>query len=442
MRGGPGRATIAAEAPVKPLHDLCASEALALLSGGEISSEDLVRACLARIAAEEPRVGAWAFLDEGLALAEARRVDGLRPRPPLAGLPVGVKDIFDTAGLPTECGTPILAGRRPARDAAAVARLRAAGAVILGKTVTTEFAFYAPGKTRNPRDPSRTPGGSSSGSAAAVASGMVPAAIGSQTAGSIIRPASFCGVVGMKPTHGIVPLEGASAFAPSLDTAGLFAREVADLPPLLAALGVDSSRTAAAAGPLRVGLCRTEQWPLAEPSSRAAVERAAALLAGSGVAVEEVDLGPAFTGLAEAQRTVMATEAAETFRELRALHGDRLSPVLRDFIDSGAAMPPARVAAARAQAERCRALLPGAFAWASVLLTPSAIGEAPAGLASTGDPARNRIWTLLGAPCLSLPGATGPAGLPVGVQLVCPPGRDGDLVAAAAAVEARLSGRA
>lgn len=422
---------------MKPLHDLSAAEALALLCRGAISSEALVRACLDRIAVEEPRVGAWAFLDEGLALAEARRVDGLRPRPPLAGLPVGVKDIFDTAGLPTECGTPILAGRRPARDAAAVARLRAAGAVVLGKTVTTEFAFYSPGKTRNPCDPSRTPGGSSSGSAAAVAAWMVPAAIGSQTAGSVVRPASFCGVVGMKPTHGLVPMDGASPFAPSLDTAGLFAREVADLPPLLAALGVDTSPRAPAA-PLRFGLCRTEQWPLAEPSSRAAVERAAASLVEAGLAVDEVDLGPAFDGLAEAQKTVMAAEAAETFRELRAGHGDRLSPVLRDFIDAGATSPPARVAAARAQAERCRALLPAVFARAGVLLTPSAPGEAPAGLSSTGDPALNRIWTLLGVPCLSLPGATGPAGLPVGVQLVGPPGGDGVLLAAAAAAEERL----
>jgi len=423
---------------VKPLYELSASEALALLSRGEISSEALVRSCLSRIAAEEPRVGAWAFLDEALALAEARRVDALRPRPPLAGLPVGVKDIFDTAGLLTECGTPILAGRRPARDSAAVGRLRAAGAVVLGKTVTTEFAFYSPGKTRNPHDPARTPGGSSSGSAAAVAAGMVPAAIGSQTAGSVIRPASFCGVVGMKPTHGLVPLDGVIPFAPSLDTAGLFTREVADLAPILAALGVGSGRPAPAAGPPSVGLCRTEQWPLAEPSSRAAVERAAALLAAAGVAVEEVDLGPAFAGLAEAQRTVMAAEAAVTFRELRARHGDRMSLVLREFLDGGAAAPAARVAAARAQAERCRALLPALFARTGVLLTPSAPGEAPAGLASTGDPAMNRIWTLLGVPCLSLPGATGPAGLPVGVQLVGPAGGDGALVAAAAFVEDRL----
>jgi amidase len=267
---------------------------------------------------------------------------------------------------------------------------------------------------------------------------MAPVAIGSQTAGSVIRPASFCGVVGMKPTHGLVPLDGVSPFAPSLDTAGLFAREVADLAPLLAALGVGSGGPAPAAGPPSVGLCRTEQWPLAEPSSRAAVERAAALLAGAGVAVEEVELGPAFAGLAEAERTIMAAEAAQTFRELRTRHRDRMSPVLRDFLEAGAATPPARLAAARAQAERCRALLPALFARTDVLLTPSAPGEAPAGLASTGDPAMNRIWTLLGVPCLSLPGATGPAGMPVGVQLVGPAGGDGALVAAAAFVEERL----
>jgi Asp-tRNA(Asn)/Glu-tRNA(Gln) amidotransferase A subunit family amidase len=422
-----------------PLHDLLASEALPLLARGEISSEDLVRSCLARIGAEEPRVGAWAFLDEELALAQARRIDGTRPRPSLAGLPVGVKDIIDTADMPTECGSPALRGRRPDRDAACVAALRAAGAVILGKTVTTEFAFYSPGKTRNPHDPARTPGGSSSGSAAAVACGMVPLALGSQTAGSVIRPASFCGVVGLKPSHGLLSLQGVSPLAPSLDTLGCFARSVADLPPLLAALGAPLPRAEAPQRP-RLALCRTEQWPLAAAESRAAVEQAADRLARAGAAVREVEPGPEFTGLPEAQRIVMAVEAARALGEARARHQGRMSRVLLDLLDQGAATAPADYQAALAQAARCRRLVPRLFEGTDALLTPSAVGEAPLGLSITGNPAFNRIWTLLGLPCLSLPGASGPSGMPVGIQLVGPGGGEAALLAVASWVAAgRLS---
>lgn len=395
-----------------------------------------MRACLARIAAEEPRVGAWAFLDEELALAQARRVDATRPRPPLAGLPVGVKDIIDTADMPTECGSPVLRGRRPERDAACVQALRAAGAVILGKTVTTELAYFSPGKTRNPHDPSRTPGGSSSGSAAAVACGMVPLALGTQTAGSVIRPASFCGVVGLKPSHGLLPLEGVSPFAPSLDTLGCFSRDVADLPPLLAALGAPLPRVKPPTTP-RLALCRTEQWPAAAPESRQAVERAAARLAAAGASVSEMELGPELAGLPGAQKTIMAAEAARALGEMLARHQASMSRVLLDLLDEGAATSPAAYQAALAQASRCRRLVSPLFEKVDVLLTPSAVGEAPVGLSSTGDPAFNRIWTLLGLPCLSLPGATGPAGMPVGVQLVGPDRGEARLLAVAAWVAAR-----
>jgi amidase len=422
----------------QPLHDLPAAEAVALLSRGEISAEALVRSCLERIAAEEPRVGAWAFLDEGLALAEARRIDRTTPRPPLAGLPVGVKDVVDTAGLPTECGSPALRGRRPSRDAACVAALRAAGAVILGKTVTTEFAYYAPGKTRNPHDVRRTPGGSSSGSAAAVAARMVPAALGTQTAGSLIRPASFCGVVALKPTFGLLPLAGVSPCAPSLDTLGVFARAVADVPVLLAALGAPV-RPRPLAGAPRVGLCRTEQWRFAAAESRDAVERAADALRRAGASVVDAELGEELAGLAEAQRTIMAVEAAGAFRELRARHEAELSPVLLALLDTGASIPRERHEAARALAGRGRRRAAELLADIDVLLTPSAIGEAPAELSSTGDPAFNRIWTLLGVPCLNLPGATGPSGMPVGVQLVGRSGGDGELLGAAAWIEAALA---
>jgi amidase len=426
----------------KPLHELSAAEAVALLARQAISAEELARACLQQIRLEEPRVGAWSFVDEELALDEARRVDRMAARTQapllsLRGLPVGVKDIIDTADMPTECGSPVCRGRRPAVDAACVAALRAAGAIILGKTVTTEFAYYAPGRTRNPRDPSRTPGGSSSGSATAVAARMVPAALGTQTAGSVIRPASFCGVVGLKPTFGWTPLTGVNPIAPSLDTLGLFTREVEDLPLLVEALAGPLPPAPAPATP-RVGVCRTEQRPLAAPESAEAVEAAAEVLGRAGAAVSEVELSPELAGLAEAQRVVMAFEAARAFQGLRARHEAELSAVLRALLDEGASLPPGRYEAALAQAERGRRAAAELFRRVDVLVTPAAVGEAPLGLASAGDPAFNRIWTLLHLPCLSLPRAVGPSGAPVGVQVVGPAGGEAGLIAAASWIDGRL----
>jgi amidase len=424
---------------MKALHELSAAEAVALLRDGTISSEELTRACLDRIAAEDGALGAFEHVDPGAALAQARRVDAAKPRPPLAGLPLGVKDIVDTADLPTECGFAGWRGRRPQRDAACVARLRAAGAVVLGKTVTTELAFFQPGKTRNPHDRGRTPGGSSSGSAAAVAARLVPAALGTQTAGSIVRPASFCGVVGFKPTHGLLPLDGIQPFAPSLDTLGFLVRRAADARPLLAALVPSPAAPPAPGGaPPRVALCRTEQWPLAEPSTRRIVEDAGVRLARAGARVEEGDLGPEFAGLVAAQRAIMAAEAARTFRAILAEHGDAVSAVLRDLVREGEGVGAAREEAARRQAASCRELLGPLFARFDVLLTPSAIGEAPAGLETTGDPAFNRIWTLLGTPCVSLPAALGPAGMPVGIQLVGARGGDEALLGLAEWAERAL----
>lgn len=422
---------------MRPLHELSAAEAVPLLARGALTAEALVRACLARIAAEEPRVQAWEHLDPELCLAQARRADATGRRGSLHGLPVGVKDVIDTADMPTARGSPLFAGRRPAADAACVAALRQAGAVILGKTVTTELAYYAPGKTRNPHDPSRTPGGSSSGSAAAVAAAMVPVALGTQTAGSLIRPASFCGVVGLKPSHGLLPLDGVSPFAPvSLDTLGIFARSARDLPLLLSALGKPVAGAAPPARP-RIGLARTEAWPLAEPASREAVARAAAAFAAAGAEVEEAP--EAWAGLSQAQRTVMAFEAAAAWGETAAREGARLSPQFREIVAAGAAVAPAAYQEARALAAAARAHLPALFARFDLLLGASALGEAPPGLASTGDPAMNRIWTLLGLPCLSLPAGRGPAGLPVGVQLVGPPGGDELLLGLGRWAEAALA---
>jgi Asp-tRNA(Asn)/Glu-tRNA(Gln) amidotransferase A subunit family amidase len=401
------------------------AEAVAQLSRREISAEKLVRRCLARIVEREPVVQAWEALDAEAALAEARRIDALRDRPPLCGLPVGIKDLIDTADLPTTYGSSIHRGHQPSRDAECVRRLREAGGIVLGKTVTTEFAVYSPGKTRNPHDPSRTPGGSSSGSAAAVADGMVPAALGSQTAGSVIRPASYCGVIGFKPSFGLLPLEGVHPLAPSLDTLGLFVGGLDDIPLLMSVL---------AASPLpirparpRLGFCRTEAWPHAAPETQAAMEKAAKALGA-----RDLDPGASFAGLIDAQIAIMGAEAAETLGDEPE---ERLSPKLREFLRAGATVTPDRRAAAREQAERCRSELDATFENVDALLTPAAVGEAPEGLGATGDPIFCRIWTLLGVPCLSLPVLKGPAGLPVGLQIVGRRGHDAELLAAAAWIE-------
>ena len=304
---------------------LGAAAAVELLRRRALSAEELVRACLRRIERREPEVLAWAWLEPEKALAEARARDAGPPCPPLYGLPVGIKDIIDTADAPTECGTPLLRGRRPTRDAACVAALRSAGAVVLGKTVTTELAFFAPGPTRNPKGLGHTPGGSSSGSAAAVADFMVPAALGTQTAGSIIRPAAFCGVVGFKPSHGVLSLDGVHRFAPSLDTLGVLVREVADVPLLLEALGYPVEIPVLDRPP-RVGLWRTSRWSEAQPAAQERIERVAGILGRAGAGVREVTLGPEEDALFDAQASLMAAEASASLRELRASSSPRAQP--------------------------------------------------------------------------------------------------------------------
>ncbi|HZX93333.1 MAG TPA: amidase [Myxococcales bacterium] len=407
-----------------------AARAVDLLSRRELTAEGLVEQCLSRIAEREPAVQAWEVLDADGALREARQIDGLRERPPLCGLPVGIKDLIDTSDLPTAYGSPIYRGHRPAADAECVRALRWAGAVVLGKTVTTEFAVYSPGKTRNPRDPSRTPGGSSSGSAAAVADGMVPLALGTQTAGSVVRPASFCGVIGWKSTFGALPMAGVRPMAPSLDTLGFFVRELEDVPVALSALGAPLRPRPPESRPV-FGLCKTETWDRAEPSTRSAVEAAAARLQRAGLEVREVQLGASFAGLVDAQIAIMGAEAAASLRFELEQRSSELSPRLREFLQTGRAVPAERLQAARERAERCRAELDAIFVGVSALLTTAAGGEAPLGVSATGDPLFCRIWTLLHTPCVSLPVLRGPAGLPLGLQLVGPRGRDEILFAAA-----------
>ena len=418
-----------------PLEGLGAAAAIALLQKGAITSEALVRACLDRIAHEEPNIHAWAYLNPGHALAQARAVDARGRPPPLHGLPVGIKDIIDTDDAPTECGTPLYQGRRPTRDAACVAALRAAGGVVLGKTVTTELAFFAPGPTRNPRNPAHTPGGSSSGSAAAVADFMVPAALGTQTAGSIIRPAAYCGVVGFKPSHGLLSMEGIHPFAPSLDTLGVLVREVADVAPLLTALGAPVAVTPLARPP-KIGLWRSAQWSQASPAMHARIEYVATRLARAGATVREIDPLPDEARISEDQALIMAVEAVQSFAALRP--SGALSPQLMTLLERGTAARPYDLEAAKIRAGQAWTAMTRVLSGLDALLTPSAPGEAPAGLESTGDPVFNRVVTLLGFPAVSLPAGVGPAGLPLAVQLVGAPHGEAALLAVATWTEARL----
>jgi len=426
------------------LNELSAVAAARRIADGAVTSEDLVAACLARIEAREDAVGAWQYLDPDAALAEARARDaqatGGAPRGPLHGLPVAVKDLIDTADMPTTYGSPIYADHRPVADAACVVALRAAGAVILGKTVTTEFAVFKPGKTRNPHDLARTPGGSSSGSAAAVVDHMVALALGTQTAGSVIRPAAFCGAVGYKPSYGAIDMAGVKDAAPTLDTLGVFARSVADAA-LLAQTMARPGTALAAVDPRaldgdapRVGLCRTPQWDRAEAAQRSALEDLCERLAAAGADIDEAPTPPDFDGLADAQDDIMWAGLARSLAPERRDHAELLSDPLREKLDAGAALPEERVAAAEALAVSCRGQLDTLFGDRDVIVAPPAPGEAP-DAATTGDPLFNRMWNLLRAPALTLPVAKGPAGLPLGAQILARAGNETGLLRAAHWIE-------
>jgi len=413
------------------------------IAAGRISAEAAMRGCLDRIAAREAAVGAWQHLDPEAALAAARRADGEAPRGPLHGVPIGVKDLFDTADMPTGYGSPIYDGHRPAADAACVALARAAGAIVVGKTVTTEFACFTPGKTANPHNPHHTPGGSSSGSAAAVAAGMVPLAFGSQTAGSVIRPAAFCGCVGYKPSFGLIARAGAKALADSLDTVGLMAATVADAAFFAGVLTdrPDLRDAAPPPAPPAFALYRTPMWERAEPEVGAALDRAAEALRRAGAAVGELAPPAEHRGLNAAQDRIMGYEAARALAYERIYRSAQLSPRLGQMLDAGMAVGAAEYDAARAEAAAARAGLAGFFGPYDAVLTPAAPGEAPAGLGYTGDPVFNRMWTLLGTPCLTLPAHRGDRGLPVGVQLVGRIGDDARLMSCAIFLEQALAAR-
>lgn len=402
---------------------LTAAAAAARLRDGSLTAEALTRSCLERIAERDPIVKAWSYLDPVLAIRSAREVDKATVRGVLHGIPLGVKDMIDTADMPTTHNSPIYQGLQQGRDAACVGVARGEGAVILGKTDTVEFASGGRrALTRNPHDPARTPGGSSSGSAAAVADGMVPLAFGTQTGGSTIRPASFCGVYAMKPTHGVVNSEGAKRYSHTLDTIGWYGRAPADLRLVAEAFRLFDIETPGGKTlqQLRIGICQGPNWHLAAEESRDALLLAGKRLEAAGAIVEELALPPPFEGITEAQRVVLLGEGRGAFlQEYLAAHG-KLHADFRDRVENFAGITGSQMAGAYDLAADCRKLFDALFPRFDAILTPAAAGEAPLGRQDTGNPVFNSMWTLLHVPCVAIPCTTGPHGMPVGVQIVGP----------------------
>ncbi len=425
------------------LCQLSASEAARRIAARDISAVELVSGCLARIAQRERTVCAWAFLDPEYALRQARARDrAKRPLGPLHGVPVGIKDIIDTGDMPTECNSPIYRGHRPRRDAECVARLRAAGAVILGKTRTSEFAFLHPARTRNPHDPRHTPGGSSSGSAAGVADFMMPLALGTQTGGSTIRPASYCGVFAFKPSYQRVPVTGIKSLAASFDTIGEIARSVDDLMLLDAVLSGEplGRGSRGSARRPRIGYCRTPFWAQAQRSTRSTLAAAVQALRRAGFVVEDVELPPAFAPLSDGFWVVTGAEAVwalgPEYRDYRM----KLSRVARRLVEDGARLDADAVQRVRAAQMHCAFGVDRLFDRYDALLTPAAPGEAEKG-STIGNNVFNRAWTAMHVPCLAIPAGRGPAGLPVGIQLVGRRNADRALLALGQRIAALIAGR-
>jgi Asp-tRNA(Asn)/Glu-tRNA(Gln) amidotransferase A subunit family amidase len=433
-----------------------ASEAVKSISEGEITSEEFVSACLEQIDANEERIGAWTHLNREYALIQAREADLARGEGknlgPLHGVPVGIKDIIDTADMPTADGTPLHAGRQPAADASVVQLLREAGAIFLGKTVTTEMACYAPGKTANPHDTARTPGGSSSGSAAAVASYMVPLAVGTQTNGSVIRPASYCGVHGFKPSHGFVSRHGLLSLSRFLDQVGMFARSVEDLaligdvlmgyddldPDMRVRSRSNLVETAMAEPPVspRLGFIRTPVWDQADDDVKGGFEE---LVEHLGEDAEEIALPGNFDSVVDLHQTVMEADIARNFHDDYERGKEKISPVLREMIERGQKVLAVDYTRAIDQRLYLNGLLGQIFDVFDAIITPAATGEAPIGLESTGSPIFCTIWTFCGVPAVTIPLLEGSNGLPIGVQLIGPKGDDARLLRTARWLEGAVS---
>jgi len=413
----------------------------ARLRSGEITCEEATATCLRRIEQRETEVQAWAHIDPAQAIVEAKRRDREAVRGALFGLPIGVKDIMSTADMPSEFGSPIYSGHRPSSDAACVALLRAAGAIILGKTVTTEFATTYRGKTRNPRDLDRTPGGSSSGSAAAVADGMVPAALGTQTMGSVIRPAAYCGVVGFKPSFGLINRAGVKPQAESLDTIGVVTTNVEDAALLTAVLcGAEpDSFDGVLTRPPRILLYRGPDWSKIEKTADQCLGFAATRLAAAGAVIEDAGSPPILRDALAAHMKIVVFELAHALAFEWHHHRPQLSAMLRDLIEFGRTISFDDYLAAQDVAASARQWFGSTFARADLWMTASAPGEAPVGLESTGDPVHNRLWSLLHGPALTVPFGTGPAGLPLGIQLIGRIHGDAEFLRSARWVEMQLA---
>ena len=420
--------------------DLSAVEAAHLIAKGSLTAASLMRSCLERIERREPQVQAFEHIGGDEALAKSQALNGMPPLGPLHGLPFAVKDNYDTFDMPTTSGSPIYAGNRPSCDASIVALARGAGAILVGKTVTTEFAYVKPGKTRNPHDISRAPGGSSSGSAAAVAAGMVPLAFGSQTVGSIIRPAAFCGVAAFKPTFDLLPITGIKSMAWSLDTAGVFGRTVADCALFVdALLGTDYLSGLEIAEPPKIALCRTQDWPDVQPEVIAAVDEAGARLANAGAEVRSIELPPDFSALRDTLMIILAFEMAKVLAPEAARHHNLLSTQLQVQLEKGRAISFGDYHSAKSLVAVHRARLSELFGDAEVLMAHASSGEAPVGTAYTGFSFLNGVCTMLGTPCVNVPGLKGPNGMPIGVQAIGRIGEDARTLAAANWMALRLA---
>jgi Asp-tRNA(Asn)/Glu-tRNA(Gln) amidotransferase A subunit family amidase len=401
---------------------LTATEAARLIRDGRLQPVDLMESCLARIAEREGSVRAFAWFDP----AAARRGVAAAPAGKLHGLPIGVKDVLDTADMLSEYGSPIWCGWQPRADAAAVAWARAAGAVVVGKTVTTEFATRKPGPTGNPHNLKHTPGGSSSGSAAGVADGFFPLAYGTQTAGSVLRPAAYCGVVGYKPTFGMINRHGMKLMSENLDTVGVIARSVADCALFAGAVaGRDlGNPDAKPQRTPRIGICCSPAWEKALPETQALLSRVASAVGRAGASLVDRELSPGVAAVAEAHPIVMNNESGRALGWELATASEQISEGLRERLEFGLSQTEAAVVEAHAVFDRAQREFPNCMEGLDALVTPSAPGQAPAGLEWTGDPAFNLIWTSLHVPCVTVPAGTGPDGLPLGIQIVTRIGED------------------
>jgi Asp-tRNA(Asn)/Glu-tRNA(Gln) amidotransferase A subunit family amidase len=398
-------------------NELTAAQAARRIESGDLTAEALTAACLERISSRDEAVRAWAYIDRDLALKQARALDRMPRQSRLHGVPFGIKDVFDTADMPSEYNSPIWRGHRPKADASCVAQLRRAGCLILGKTVTTEFAQNNPAQTRNPLNPNHTPGGSSSGSAASVADFMVPLALGTQTGGSVIRPAAYCGTFAIKPSFGSINRAGTKFVAESLDTIGAFARSVEDLELAMEVL-TSRAKAPAPSGAPRIGLCRTPLWDVADSHVQKNLEAAARRLEQAGAKVRDFDLPPGTKQIFDNYRVVGNYESARALAWEYANFPSQISKNLTPRLQEGWKITRAEYDATREVIRSCGRVLADTIRDVDLLLTPSAPSEAPASLTTTGDPVFNRAWTMLGLPCVTVPHGKGPKGLPLAVQIV------------------------